>query len=331
MSARRAYIGRVRYAVQGVFLLLTALIGYRFYQFVLHFREPSFPFVQRPPSVDAFLPIAGFMSFKYVLFNRMIEPMHPAACIMFTAIVGSAFLMRKGFCGWVCPVGAISQYLWMAGEKLFGKNFKMEKSVDIALRSLKYILMGLFLFLIGIAMTPSMMALFFIADYYKMVDVRMLQFFADMSMVTMGVLITLAVLSLLYKNFWCRYLCPYGALLGLLSSGGPMKIVRTSEKCINCGTCSRECPSFLDVEKQEAVHSPECIGCMTCVSSCPAGGALDMSFKLGAKRRILKPVLYPVLLVAFLYLVIVIGMATGHWHSQIPYEEYQRIIPELYR
>src|SRR5512135_1506661 len=88
----------LRYAVQAVFFLLTLHIGYKFYHFVLHFEGPGHPFIRRPPSVDAFLPIAGLMSFRYFLSTGIIEPVHPAAFSMFFAIVCVSFLLKKGFC-----------------------------------------------------------------------------------------------------------------------------------------------------------------------------------------------------------------------------------------
>jgi len=77
MHADRIYLGKLRYAVQVAFLLLTGVIGYRFYSFVLHYETAGYPFVQRPPSADAFLPIAGLMSFKYFLCTGIVEPAHP--------------------------------------------------------------------------------------------------------------------------------------------------------------------------------------------------------------------------------------------------------------
>ncbi|HSB33184.1 MAG TPA: 4Fe-4S binding protein, partial [Nitrospirota bacterium] len=233
-----------------------------------------------------------------------------------------------GFCGWICPVGTLSQYFWMAGEKIFGRNFRITGFSDTSLRSIKYVLMGFFLLAIGV-MPMWSMAMFFIGDYYKTVDVRMMMFFTEMSTVTMWVLIALAALSFLYKNVWCRYLCPYGALLGLASRLSPFKVRRNEEKCIHCHACTRHCPTHIDVENAAVVKSAECYGCLTCVSRCPAEGALDLTVSTGKKVSVVKAWLFPVVLVALFYLVVGIGMAAGKWHSKVPYEDYKELIPEV--
>ncbi len=329
MFRERPHLRRLRYAVQFAFLALTVFIGYRFYLFVLHFESPGNPFIERPPSVDAFLPIGGLMAFKYFLLTGIVEPVHPAGFVMFAAVLGVSLVMKKGFCGWICPIGTVSQYVWMAGDKVLGKNFRITEFADTALRSLKYVLLGLFLFLIGIAMPTNMMALFFIADYYKTVDVRMMKFFTEMTTLTMWVLIALGILSLLYKNFWCRYLCPYGALAGLLSRFSPFKIRRNEEKCVHCHACTKNCPTQIDVESKTVVKSEECYGCLTCVSRCPAAGALDLTVKTRKRVRIMNPWLFPVFLIVLFYLVIGIGMLTGNWHSKIPYDDYKDLIPAV--
>ncbi|NTW60382.1 MAG: 4Fe-4S binding protein, partial [Nitrospirae bacterium] len=228
-----------------------------------------------------------------------------------------------------CPVGTLSQYVWMAGEKVFGRNFRVEQYTDIGLRSIKYVLLSLFFWVIVVAMGSTMILMFFGSDYYKVADVKMLKFFTDMSSLTFWVLVALGILSLLYKNFWCRYLCPYGALLGIVSRLSPVKVRRNEEKCIHCHACTKHCPTLIDVERKDVIKSGECFGCMTCVSRCPAPGALDMTVKTGKRVFVLKPYLYPVLLVVLFYLVIGIGVLAGKWHSQIPYEEYQRLVPHV--
>ena len=329
MGLPRTYLRPLRYAVQLGFLLLTLFIGWQFYEFVRHFETPGHPFVERPPSVDAFLPIGGLMAFKYFLFTGIVDPVHPSGFILFVAVLGVSLVMKKGFCGWICPIGTLSQYAWMLGEKIMGRNFRIGKFKDISLRSLKYLLLGAFVLLIGIAMAPNMVLLFMITDYYKAVDVRMMKFFTEMSVITLWTLTVLTILSILYKNFWCRYLCPYGALLGLLGRFSPFKVRRNGEQCTNCHACTRHCPTMIDVENKDIVKSEECFGCMTCVSHCPSEGALDLTIRAGKKISVVKPAFFPLILIILFYLVIGIGMITDNWQSKVPYEEYQRIIPEV--
>lgn len=326
MAVGRRQIRTLRYAVQTFFLLLSISIGYQFYNFVAQLQVGGSTMIQRPPSVDAFLPIAGLMSFKYFLFTGNIEPFHPAALVMFVAIAGVSLVMKKGFCGWICPLGTVSQVFWMAGEKIFGRNFRMQEYADIALRSVKYMVMALFLVLIGVAMRPEMMVLFFVSDYYRIVDVKTMEFFTMMSATVLWVLLGIGVLSLLYKNFWCRYLCPYGALLGLLSRMSPVKISRNSEACSHCGACSANCPSLINIEEKDVVGSAECFACLTCVSHCPSKGALEVTLKKRKERMAFRPFLYPLILVLLFYLVIGAGMVTGHWRSHMPASEYSKIM-----
>jgi len=328
MQSEGKNIRLLRYAVQLAFLAITLFIGYRFYQFIQYFVSPGHPFVERPASVDAFLPIGGFMDFKYFILTGIVEPVHPSGFIMFAAILGVSLVVKKGFCGWVCPVGTVSQYTWMAGEKVFGRNFRISGFTDISLRSLKYVLMGLFVVAIGV-MPMWSMAMFYISDYYKLADVRMMKFFTEMTQVTFWVLAVLVGLSVLYKNFWCRYLCPYGALLGLVSRLSPFKVQRNEQKCTHCHACTKHCPTLIDVEKSEVVRSAECFGCLTCVSRCPAPGALELTARAGSKVRTISPYLFPVILLILFYLVIGLGMVTDNWKSKIPYEEYQRLVPEV--
>ena len=253
MHSERKNIRLVRYAVQFAFLALTLFIGWQFYQFVQHFESPGHPFVERPASVDAFLPIGGLMDFKYFIMTGIVEPVHPSGFIMFAAILGVSLVMKKGFCGWICPVGTLSQYIWMAGEKIFNRNFRITGFTDISLRSLKYVLMAALCRSLSASCPCGRWPCSISPDYYKIVDVRMMKFFTEMTTITMWFLIVLGGLSLLYKNVWCRYLCPYGALLGLVSRMSPFKVQRNEQKCIHCHACTKHCPTLIDVENSEVV------------------------------------------------------------------------------
>ena len=68
--------------------------------------------------------------------------MHPAAMFLLIAFLAMAFLLRKAFCSWLCPVGTISEYLWRAGKKVFGRNFPLPRWLDLPMRGFKYLLLG---------------------------------------------------------------------------------------------------------------------------------------------------------------------------------------------
>ena len=91
---------------------------------------------------------------------------------------------------------------------------------------------------------------------------KMLNFFRFLGL-TGGIVVALLVLaSVFVQNFWCRYLYPYGALMGLFSLASPLRIRRETSLCIDCGKGANACPSALPVDKLVAIRSAECIGCL---------------------------------------------------------------------
>jgi polyferredoxin len=143
-----------------------------------------------------------------------------------------------------------------------------------------------------------------------------------------AVLAGLALASLFIPNFWCRYLCPYGALMGLASLLSPLRIRRTPDACIDCAKCAQACPARLPVDTLVQIRSAECLGCMECIAVCPAAGALDMTLVPG--RRRLQPQ-WIAAAVAVLFLGAVgVAKLTGHWDSPISAEVYQRLVPHAH-
>jgi polyferredoxin len=264
------------------------------------------------------------MTLKLWISEGIFDPVHPAGLVIFATALLMSLLLKKSFCGWVCPVGALSELIYKIGAKIFGRNFRIHRYADYLLRSLKYLLLGFFLNVVIIKMSSKGIAAFLGTPYWKVADIKMLFFFTDMTVLTMIVLSSLVVLSLFFKNFWCRYLCPYGALVGLLSYLSPVKISRNEEACIHCKQCTKNCPSLLPVEEKVRVRSPECTGCLTCVSGCPARGALDMSL---STRLRLRPMVFVGLVAVTFFGIIGVAKLTGHWQSAISYEEYKALIP----
>src|SRR5579859_2563191 len=282
----RDYSQLTRRSFQGAFLLLNVWIGAIFYFWVRQFEPGGAPTSwQRPAGIEGWLPIAGLMNLRYLVLTRHVPALHPAGMFLLLAFLAMSFLFRKAFCSWLCPVGTISEYLWRAGQKLFRRNFYLPRWLDIPLRGLKYLLLGFFVWAVT-SMAADELAAFMSSPYGVIADVKMLNFFRHLGQagaITLGVLV---VASLFVQNFWCRYLCPYGALLGITSLLSPARIRRNPETCIDCAKCFKACPSALPVDKLVTIKSAECTGCLECVAVCPAKDALSLSLPSFSKKSI---------------------------------------------
>lgn len=315
------YFKRPRQLFQLIILLVTLAIGLQFYLYVRQAAGSGPITIARPAGVEGFLPIGALMGWKQFAFTGRWDMVHPAAMVILGWAVFISFLLRKTFCGWFCPVGTLSEWLWHIGGTMFGKNYKMPSVLDIALRGLKYLLLGFFLWIIG-TMSVEQIAAFMHSPYYKLSDVKMLHFFTRMSALTLAVLCGLLVLSLLFKNFWCRYLCPYGALLGLAAMVGPTRIQRSESNCIDCKQCDRVCPSRLKISQNETVRNPECIGCMDCIKACPVDDTLDMT-TAGLKNHFWTQTRVGIFIGLFFLLTVYTASIAGFWQSGVSDHEFR--------
>lgn len=314
--------------VQWGFLAWCLLIGIQFGLFIAGFAGGGVPTLGRPPSVEGFLPIGALISLRHWINTGAIHPAHPAAVVLLTTFLFMSLVGKKSFCSFICPVGTLSEQFWRGGKKLFGKNWRIWHPLDLLMRTTKYFLLYFFINIAFFQMPSRALGGFLNGAYWAIADVKMYYFFSRISAFALGVIIVLAFLSLPFKNFWCRYLCPYGALLGILSMASPWKIRRNEDTCINCGKCSRECPFHLPVDRKKVIRSAECTGCLTCASGCPVGpevSALEMT--LPRLNRSLPVWAYPLFVVLVFALGVGWGMATGNWETSLTMDNYRYLVP----
>jgi len=186
------------------------------------------------------------------------------------------------------------------------------------------------------SMSADAIASFMRSPYGVIADVKMLNFFRHIGETGLIVLGLLVVASVLVQNFWCRYLCPYGALLGLAAVFSPVRVRRNASACIDCAKCAKACPSLLPVDKLLSIKSAECTGCMECVAVCPAEGALHMGLP-ALPIRMTSPVpgnsprLQPWAIaagIAALFLGITgFAKTAGHWKTDLPRSMYMELVP----
>ena len=319
------YIQPLRIAIQWGFLIFQLYLGVALYRFVVHLRSgAAAPVAVRPDGVEGFLPISALVSLKGWLLSGEINPIHPAGLVIFLAVVAVSLLLKRSFCSWICPVGTVSELFWKLGFRIWRRNHRLPRFLDIPFRGMKYLLLLFFVYFIFWAMPATAIDAFIFSKYNKIADARLLDFFLHPSPAALTIIIILAALSLPMRNPFCRYLCPYGALVGLISTASPLKVTREGKACVACGVCTQVCPSYIPVMSKKRVHSPECIGCWRCVSHCRAEGALEM--KLPGNKIIVPGLLFALLVVLVFWGGSVVGKATESWHSQIGQSDYQRLL-----
>ena len=324
---------RIRLTVQWAFAVLNVWIGLQFYLWVRGYEQSGHAVVSRPPGVEGWLPIAGLMNLKYWLLTGHIPSIHPAAMFLLLAFLLISLLMKKAFCSWLCPVGTASELLWKLGRKFFGRSLRVPRAVDLPLRSLKYVLLGFFGAVIAY-MSVEALADFMGTPYGVIADVKMLDFFRTLTTTGLIVLIMLAALSVVIENFWCRYLCPYGALMGLVSLLSPMKIRRDADACIDCGKCAKACPAHVQVDKLIQIRTVECSACMACVASCPVENALQFALPPNiaptpAERwrgRVAGPATIAAAVACIFVGLVGFARITGHWRTNLPQEIYAHLV-----
>ncbi|MGE4545535.1 MAG: 4Fe-4S binding protein [Pedobacter sp.] len=213
----------------------------------------------------------------------------------------SCIILGRWFCGWACPMGTLLDY----ARPLFSTKSRIMPAVLPKLRYglLVIILVGaLFgLPLIGffdpfailvrglsMAFYPAFsMAIekFFNLTYshgpawlnlftepvYQFLRATVLPF--EQKVFTLALpaalmLCALFLLELFHRRFFCRNVCPLGALLALAARFAPWKINNRQPSCTACGQCSKICRAGA-IDKRGQVNSERCILCLDCVTDCP--------------------------------------------------------------
>lgn len=313
-------INTLRQGTQHVLALSLLLVAVQYTINTILLKQGITPWLMRPDVVDAFLPIAGGIELKAIVSLNLWDQTHPAAAVMLAAVLLTGLLCKRAFCGWACPLGLAGEYLYAFRKRFIKSELTPPAWLDWPLRMLKYLLL-LGLCYIVISMPAQSIPNYLEGNYHKIADLKMALFFLTPSLITLLVFALILVLAAWRRQGFCRYLCPYGAILGILSFASPLKIRRDSQHCLieakgmKCDKCTRACPANIIVHTKTTVHSDECQACMRCVAACPKSAALGLGLKSG--HRLGHKGLLALVLIALFILPLGAYLA-GFWHSQTP-------------
>lgn len=243
------------------YTLLTAIIGLLTYV-ALGYGARSF---------EAFCPFGGAESlwglFTSGQFSCALGPLNLS---LFVGVIGLTLVAKKAFCSWACPIGFLSELLGKLGLKLAKGRFVPSDKVDNWLRLLRYVILVISLYYT-----------------YKLGELILRGFdpfyivFSGFGHGTLGWLsyATIAVLTigaLVIPMFFCRYLCPLGAVFDPVSRLGLIKIHRNTDACTACGHCRLACPHNIPVHAVAKVSHRDCTNCLECVEICPDPDVLTL-------------------------------------------------------
>jgi len=181
---------------------------------------------------------------------------------MLGAVLATALLVRRAFCGYMCPIGTISEWLRLPGRRLGVKALAVPEKLDRLLGLAKYVVLGLVLYF-----TWRMGELVFRG--YDPCYVLISRHGEDITYWAYAVAGAIVLLSLAVVMPFCRWFCPFAAVLHPFSRFGLARVKRDASACTGCGVCAKVCPMAIPVDRFEEVTAARCLSCLHCVESCP--------------------------------------------------------------
>jgi ferredoxin-type protein NapH len=176
-----------------------------------------------------------------------------AAAAGILVMLALSFLFGRFYCGYFCPIGAAQELASLAP----GPKVRVESKIWPGV--MRGIFFVLFL-LAGYVFSIGLLRLFGIQDFFLLIlSIGFFVFFA------------IIVISLFLYRPFCRFICPFGAIVSVPAMGSRFKIQRTGA-CISCGKCERACPTN---EAKKSDLKGECYLCHRCLDVCPVEGALE--------------------------------------------------------
>lgn len=231
-------------------------------------------------TLHAICPFGGVETlYKFFTQGTFIQKVRESSFVLMTLVFLLSVLFGPVFCGWVCPLGTIQEWVGKIGKRIFKTkkyNHFIPLGLDKILRYVRYGVLGWVLYI-----TINSGKLLF-QDYDPFF--ALFSFWTGEVTITAFIILGLTlVLSLFVERPWCKYACPYGAVLGLTNLFRVFKIRRMEATCRNDGACDIKCPMNIQVSEKKVIFDHQCITCMECTSEavCPVKETVILSAGVG--------------------------------------------------
>lgn len=265
---------KVRKIIQIIFFTVAALIAINH---GLAEAGKPIPFIAEA-SLHAVCPFGGVVSiYNLIATGTFVKKIHESSVVLMLIVFVSTLLLGPLFCGWICPFGTFQEWISQLGRKIFKKKYNsfITYKFDKYLRFLRY---GV---LVWVLIMTAWSGKIIFADYDPYY--ALFQFWTGEVAITAFVsLFVIVLLSLFVERPFCKYACPYGAVLGLFNFIRIIPLRRNPSTCISCRKCDKACSMNIPVSTSGKVMDHQCISCYECTSEdgvCPVPDTLTFSTK----------------------------------------------------
>ena len=202
-----------------------------------------------------------------------VEEMSPQL-LLFGGSIILTMVLGRFFCGFLCSFGAMGDMLWFLSQKTIKFKFKIKESTDRWLKRLKYVVLAAII--LGIwtwnpVNIDSMASPWTVFGIYSRISGwTSLEYLLSIG----GALLFLIIIgSFFIERFFCRYLCPLGAVFAITSRFRIFHIIKKRNQCGACRICTNKCSMGIPLFRYDTVTSGECINCFECTVHCPRKNA----------------------------------------------------------
>ena len=181
-------------------------------------------------------------------------------------VIPITIFLGRFFCGWLCAFGTLNDFLYLNSSKVFKLKFRVNEIVDTVLKTLKYLILLFIIYFIWTE-TSTLFEPSSPWDAFAQLD----NISGAIAGYTGGfiILAIIAIGAVFIERFFCRYLCPLGAVFSILSKSRILKIKKLRDKCGPCRICTNNCSMGIKLYEMDKVSSGECINCFKCIEVCP--------------------------------------------------------------
>lgn len=190
--------------------------------------------------------------------------------VEFVAVMFLTIITGRWFCGWMCAFGAYNDLIYFISKKVFKGKFKVNEKVDSILKYVKYVVL---IFIIIISWTIGSNILESASPWDVFGQITNISTVISNLLIGFVLLVLITIGAFFVERFFCRYLCPLGAVFSIISKIGITKINKPKADCGKCRACTMSCSMGLQLYKVDKVKGGDCINCLKCTEVCPRNNA----------------------------------------------------------